>query len=214
MFRVSVLALLSLLWACGSSEPPPGELIGTFAFRATLEPQSERSCPYPESPERLDFEGILSWDPGTGAVWLSIGNRAREGLLDGNRFEAALPADSVPRKLRSCGCEMTFRERFQGMLVTDPALSCLDASAPVLAVPVEALEISPEDNGIERFTCPGTTEDGAVDWGGCGGLCGTMIEAVAAPSGCVCELPGGPIAAPAQCEIRYKLRATRVGGRS
>lgn len=218
MLRLVLFFFAGLLLSCGSSEPPPGDLIGTFAFRATLEPPAEQGCPWPDSPERLDFEGIVSWEPAAETVWLTIGGVTREGRLEGDRFEAVLPGEeaggrAVPRKLRSCDCEMEFLERFDLRLVDDPLFSCLDQTVPITSIQGLSIESEPE-GPFDRSRCPRTLDDGTIDWGGCGGLCGNMVESVKSPPGCMCTVEGVPGAAPSLCEIRYKLRATRVGGRT
>lgn len=215
MLRPLLALVACLLLSCGSTEPPPGEWIGTFAFRSTLVPPDEGGCPWPDSPDRLDFEGTVSWEPEAGTVWLTIGDVIREGALDGNRFDASLPGErAVPRKLRSCDCEMEFRERFDLSLVDDPAFSCIEL--PILVAPAEKRLAAPADDGerAERASCPQILDDGTVDWGSCGGLCGHLVEAVTAPPGCMCTWEGVSRPAPPRCEIRYKVRAMRVGGRT
>lgn len=213
-----LLLMVPLLLACGSSSPPPGELIGTFSFRAILDETAADACPYPDSPDRLDFQGTLSWERESGQVWLSIGDVIREGTLDGNHFLARLPGNdgggtrAIPRKLRGCDCDMTFRESFEVTLVDDLTFSCRDA--PILLMDEVKHEAPQGAPGVEGLVpCPQVLDDGTLDWGSCGGLCGALVEQVTAPDDCVCKWDAENQTPPSRCEIRYKLRATRVGGR-
>lgn len=197
-----LLPLVPLLVACGSDVPPPGELIGTFAFEATLDRGGDETlCRYDGLPEKLSFDGVLSWDRETSELWLQIDGVVREGHIDGAAFAAILPDPEgegprqVPRKLRGCTCDMTMAERISGRVVRDPAIDC----ASIALDPIDTV-------------CPRLDEQGEIDWASCGGVCGTLEETVTAHLPCTCTVDDAEVSASQTCLIRYRLEAERVGG--
>lgn len=210
-----------LLLACDSEEPPPGEVVGTFSFVATLdtgEPAAEEELPrclFSGAPPRIAFDGTLSHDRQTDQAWLQIDGSLRQGELHGAAFRLGLQPEAdgsvraVPRTLDACDCELFLVESMQGRLVKSGCTTVLE-DGTVEAEPEEpATELGPD-------TCPRIDEAGELAWDTCGGACGTLEERVRFGTGtaCICEVEGAGQHAPASgCAFVYGLQATRIGGR-
>lgn len=200
--------LALVLLACSSEDPPPGEVVGTFAFVATLDESGAPAdglpnCTFAGAPIRIQFDGTLSHDRATGAAWLQIDGTLREGTLEEEAFALHLPREpdgsirAIPRTLDACDCELLFTEQYAGRLVKS---TCLEPTAQT--------PLGPD-------TCPRIDEAGELSWDTCGALCGTLEERVRfeAGSACVCEVDGEQRPAPESgCAFVYTLQGTRIGG--
>lgn len=197
----------ALLWTgCETATLPPGEVVGTFAFEATLDPTQPDACRIDGVSETLSFNGVLAWDGDKREAWMQIDGALRLGSLEGADFEVGLeplPDGSVraiPRRLAACSCELLLVERIAGTLVR---------SASTCNEEVKADEI------LNETSCPRLDEEGEPAWDTCGGICGSLREQVRfAETDCTCEDGGVAMAVPeAGCTLHYELRGTRVGDR-
>lgn len=194
-----IVALLALA-GCGTSDPPPGELIGAFRFVAALDPTPEEGrCTFSGAPTDLSFEGVLSYDKDAGKLWFTTGDSRREGHLAGSSFSTRTPpqGEGVARRFNSCTCQMRMAEAILGEILA--AKDCQSTLAPSSA-PVAAPE----------RTCPELLPDGKESWANCGCVLGIIREEVEFPAGedCTCAASGVQQPAPARCEFLYLLEGT------
>lgn len=129
------------LSACPTEEKVPGELLGAFQFEVAL---AQDGCGY-QQPESLDplsewarvgdpapFGASLSFDPATGAFYLTSGATQLEGTLaDGGRaFEVH---GEARRKLPApCNCNGTITERIEGAMYGEAQAAAGGCKAPVV----------------------------------------------------------------------------------
>lgn len=194
--------LLLLLTTCDLGDPPPGEVIGTFSFTATLRP--DHACPFDAIPEALSFAGTLSHDPEGGKAWMQIGRSLREGSIDRARFAAGMPFEEggerkrVPRQFRNCTCEFLFEETIEGVLVRSAVAGCEN--------------VVPDEGEPTATSCPRVDEEGKLAWDTCGSICGTLREEATRDAGasCTCTVEGAEVDAPAVCELVYDLVGHRM----
>jgi hypothetical protein len=221
MFRPVSLALAAALALAGCDDvaPPPGEVIGTFQFAAVIEGgDAEGRCAFPESPEQLGFDAVLSYEPapledGSRRFWIQILGAAgepRAGRLTGTRFTTRSPPepDRVPRSLETCRhdddgdglpdrtrCTLGFAEYIEGDLL---------AQVPARGCTAEALEACGAACRLPAFD-PAAGEDLPP----VGGVCGEVTEDVSpepAESPCLCTGGAGEPAPAAPCTIVYRLQ--------
>lgn len=197
MSRILSILALALLVGCGESDPPPGELIGGFRFVGTLDPTPEDGrCSFPGAPADLSFEGVLSYEKGSGKLWLTTGETRREGRLAGATFSTRAPAEGpgVARRLGSCSCQMRMVEAIMGEV-----LSVKDCQASIAPT------------AMPDRTCPELLPDGTESWANCGCVTGTIREEIEFPAGggaCTCAVGGVQQPAPERCEFIYHLEGT------
>lgn len=194
------LIVFTLLAACDTNEPPPGELIGSFRFVAQLEAgASPERCLFSGAPQQLSFEGVLSHDPLDGRLWITSGRSRREGMIENAHFVVRAPASGpgILRQMSACSCGFRMVEVIEGDLLTPAA--CSPSAVPV-ATPSRS--------------CPELLDDGRLDWSDCGCVRGTIREEVEfvqpteeeAP--CTCEIEEAMVPAPASCEFIYNLEGS------
>lgn len=194
----------ALLSSCDTTEPPPGELIGGFNFVATLgSPEGgEDRCRFEGAPAQITFEGVLSFDPSDGKLWITTGNVRREGEISEAHFQVRSPKDGpgITRRLRACSCNLRIVEWIEGDLLT--ARSCLPEGVPPVGTTPQA--------------CPALLEDGGLDWSDCGCVRGELREELEFPAvaeasageGCICEIDGVEGPAPERCSYVYSLEGS------
>ncbi len=209
--------------SCEQVPPPPGELIGRFAFRADLVADEEDAgrCRFAGAPASLAFEAVLSFEPGETTAdgnvpfYLQIEERLRNGELAGAAFSARSPSPtptdpepSVGRTLRACTCDLRFVEWIEGELIRAIPGSCAAAAL----VPADLCP------GARGCTEPALGEDGGLDPAAVGGICGIVREVVtpsaagldpSAAGPCTCEVDG--VAEPFEqpCTFTYRLEGRR-----
>ncbi len=232
MIRPPLLLLAVIFASCGTSEPPPGEVIGTFRFVATLDATTEEGrCSFDGAPPQLGFEGILSHDPSLEKLWLSTGSVRREGELDGAHFTTRTPAagPGISRRLSGCTCPLEMVEIIEGSLVA--AADCKGEPASLEAPEQEASRLSgsrgfegsarASDGSIPAAApvCPEVLPDGKLSWSDCSRVCGSVREEVefpaeapseagGPPAACSCTVDGLEQPAPQRCAIVYHLEGT------
>lgn len=195
------LAILLALLSCAQDPPPPGELIGTFDFVATLRPSGACALEeISELPDPIRFTGVLSHEQETGKIWLRSGGSEREGTLDGNHFTFQVPVapPGIPREFASCTlsrrvpCPLAFTEILEGRILAE----CQDEEDrwPPLA---------------PQIACPEEQEDGTLRWHDCTCIEGTFVEEVTfdprADEICTCVGPQGTSELEGDCRLVYEL---------
>lgn len=201
MRRFAILASLLFL-ACEAEPPPPGLVIGTFDFVATLE--AEGACileDVAEVPQSISFTAILSHDPDTGKLWFRSGVTEQTGTLDENRFTVRTPAEGgIPREFAACSvargrrCSFSFQEIARGEILSD----CPQA---------EAFQATMD------LPCPERQEDGTLLWHNCACARGTLEEVVRfEPRGdevCTCIGRTRTEAVEDECRLVYRLEGEK-----
>lgn len=211
LLALAPVALLPLV-GCDDVPPPPGEVIGTFAFAADR--GAGAGCDLPGSPTVLRFDAVLSYEPtprgdGSRPFWIQILGRPGEpleGRLDGTRFVVRSPPDPdrVTRRLNACRldedgdgapdrtrCALGFAEFIAGdLLKRIPANGCTAAGLADCGATCRLPDTNPET--IQ------TT----------GGVCGDVTEdVVPEPSEdpCLCTGAEGTVAPATPCTLVYTL---------
>jgi len=202
MRALALLLTAALLAACDSSEPPPGELIGSFRFVATLDAGASQSrCQFSGAPQQLSFEGVLSHDPLDGRLWITSSRSSREGTIENAHFAVRTPASGpgILRQMSVCSCGFRIVEVIEG-----------DLLAPAACIPGGAISLIPPS----PRSCPATLEDGRLDWSDCGCIRGSVreeLEFVQPAEGeepCTCEVDEAIVPAPTTCEFAYYLEGS------
>lgn len=222
LLALAPVALLSLA-GCDEAPPPPGEVIGTFAFTPDVPATAagEGRCDLPGSPTSLRFDAVLSYEPSAGEdgsrrFWIQILGRPGdplEGRLVGTRFVVRSPPepDRVPRSLAACRldddgdgvpdrtrCTLQFAEYIAGdLLARIPPGNC---TAEALA----ACETCAREG-----TCASCALDGLPeDFDNVGGVCSEVTEDVVpapADEACLCTGALGTVSPASPCTIVYRL---------
>lgn len=208
-----LLPVLLALASCAPDPPPPGELIGTFDFVATLQPSGACVLEDVEGlPDRIRFTGTLSHERETGRVWLRSGGSEREGSLDGNRFTFRVPElpPGIPREFATCTvarrtpCSLAFTEILEGRILAD----CEGTRA------LAGAEVGAPDVGGTEVACPEVQEDGSLRWHDCTCVEGRFVEEVAFdPPGdedCLCAGRQQTRALEPGCELIYELQGAKT----
>jgi hypothetical protein len=213
-FLALFLAAAALaLGGCDDVKPPPGEVIGTFSFTATLDTTTrDGRCNFSRTPTSMRFDAVLSYEPtpledGSRTLWVQIlGSSAapREGRLTGTRFIVRSPVDPdrVPRTLDACRldengdavpdqtrCTLQFAEFIGGDLFAELPGGDAPCSAEALAA---CTTCALGTKGVEET----------------GGICGDVTEDVVpetATDACLCTDDAGTVAGAAACSIVYRL---------
>lgn len=163
MRRIAIL-LCPLVVACAAEDPPPGNLIGTFDFLATLEP--EGACILEEVagvPESFSFTAILSHEPETGKLWLRAGATEQVGEIQGNQFRVRTPSEGgIPRTYSACTLA---RRQPCPLLLTEILEAEILSDCP--------REFEAEN---EALPCPERGEDGSLLWHNCACVRGRLEE--------------------------------------
>lgn len=200
MRRIAILA--ALLLACDAEDPPPGDVIGTFDFVATLEPAGECLLEdVPGIPASFRFSAILSHDPATGKLWLRAGSTEQTGTIDGARFTVKTPAQGggIPRTFDAC----TVARR-------QPC-----AFEVVETIEAEILSDCPSDFVAlaEDLPCPEMLDDGSLVWHNCACIRGTLEELLRfEPKGdevCTCAGRTQTDAFAGACRLLYRLEGEK-----
>lgn len=203
MRRIATLATL-LLVACAAEEPPPGTVIGTFDFVATLE--AEGDCLLEEIagvPASFSFTAILSHEPEDDKLWFRSGATEQVGTLKGNRFFLETPEDGggIPRAFNACTvarrqpCPFLLREVIDARIYSD--------CSGELDEPAEAISAA----------CPEMQEDGTLLWHNCACVRGRLEEVVwFVPEGtevCTCQTDAGAEIFEGSCRLGYRLEGEK-----
>jgi len=211
MLRKAVTALVAtlgileaavLLWGCPSTSPPiPGsERMGTFDFTAQVvrlsdggvdpawEDCSLKKVPIVEAPgDDFAFQAILSREPSTNEVWLTIGGVSRKATFDGQLVESTFSAD---RQFQAFDGGGKLSERFKVALLSRSQSLWLGGLCPA-----DALDggLPGPDAGV---TLPGSTQNGFDALR----ACGVLTDDVEPPPTCVgCQ----------GCTLRYPVTGVR-----
>lgn len=206
MRRIAIL-VSSLLLACAAEDPPPGTVIGTFDFVATLEP--EGACILEEvngTPASFSFTAILSHEPETGKLWFRSGATEQSGTIDGSRFSVRTPAEGagIPRSFNACTvarrqpCAFLLTEAIEAEILSD--------------CPAEFAERAADDDA-DALPCPEPQEDGTLLWHNCACVRGRLEEAVRfEPVGeeiCTCRGEEETEVFEGSCRLGYRLEAVK-----
>ena len=197
MRRFSILAGL-LLAACEAEPPLPGDVVGTFEFKATLE--RDGACvleDLAEVPQSFAFTAVLSHEAEAGRLWLRSGATEQTGTLEENRFSVRTPAEgSIPRQFAACSvargqpCAFRVVEFLAGEILSH---------CPEVASRQDASELP----------CPEQREDGTLLWHNCACVRGTLEEVVRfEPEGdetCTCTGRTRTETIAGECRLVYRL---------
>lgn len=201
MRRIAILLGL-LLVACEAEPPPPGLVIGTFDFDATLERGG--GCvleDVAEVAQSFAFTAVLSHDPEAGTLWLRSGPTEQVGTLEENRFSVRTPAKgSIQREFSACTvapgrlCAFKVVEVLEGEILADcPSFRSLQ---------------EPSD-----LPCPERGEDGTLLWHNCACARGTLEEIVRfEPRGdevCTCAGRTRTETVASECRLVYRLEGKK-----
>lgn len=210
MRRIAILA--GFLLACAAEDPPPGTLIGTFDFVATLEPEGtcilEDVAGFPTS---FEFSAILSHEVDGGKLWLRSGATQQTGSLDENTFTVRTPSSGggIPRSFDAC---TVARRKPCPFLVTEQIEAAILSDCPVELA--QALEGSAEEEPqAQDLPCPEVGEDGRILWHNCVCARGRLEEIVRFdPEGDeVCTCVGRTRTEPFEgsCTLVYRLEGEK-----
>lgn len=200
MRRIAILA--AFLLACEAEDPPPGSVIGTFDFVATMESTGECLLEeVPGVPSSFTFSAILSHDPRSGKLWLRSGATEQAGVIDGGRFTVKTPSDggTIPRAFNAC---TVARRQPCGFQLVE-------------TIEAEILSDCPTEFGqlADDLPCPETQEDGSLVWHNCACVRGTLEEVVRfEPEGgevCTCAGRSQTETFEGSCSLVYRLEGEK-----
>ena len=188
------LALLALSGCIEESTLPGDEVLGTFAFNASLVPGN--NCPAGEvSDAGIAFDGTLTRESEGGRAYFVVSGFARDAGFDGQRVSSVQRA-SQPGYMPSCGstCTAVEVEQTLRLLLLSSSQNELYGKDKSCA---ELLDGGlPADGGAQP---PGRGADGGFD---AVRACGDMVNLKLPDAGCTCT----------PCTWAYSVEGTpRVG---